>query len=64
MPILTILLVIVVIGVILWAINAYLPMEARIKQILNIVVIIFLVVWLLSAFGVFQALSGVKVGKA
>ena len=63
MPILTILLVIVVVGILLWAINTYLPMDAKIKQILNIVVVLFLVIWLLSAFGVFAALSGVKVGK-
>lgn len=52
MDLLTIVLVIVIVGVGLWLINAYIPMAASIKKILNIVVIIFLVIWLLSAFGV------------
>ena len=43
-------IVIVVIGVILWLVNAYIPMDAKIKQILNIVVVIALVIWLLSLF--------------
>lgn len=63
MSILTIILVIVVVGVVLWAINTYLPMAPPIKNILNIVVILLLVVWLLSAFGLFDALGRVKVGK-
>lgn len=63
MSILTIILVIVIVGVILWAINQYLPMQAGIKKLLNIVVIIILVIWLLNAFGIFGTLENVKVGK-
>jgi hypothetical protein len=47
----------VVIGVLMWMVNAYIPMDARIKQILNIVVIIAVVLWLLSMFGVLGGLN-------
>jgi hypothetical protein len=45
----------------MWAINSFIPMEARIKQILNIVVIVLLVIWILKALGVFAILSGYRV---
>lgn len=61
MPILTILLVLVIAGVILWLINSYIPMDATIKRILNIVVVIAIVLWLLKAFGVLGQLSKVTV---
>lgn len=48
----------IVIGVLMWLVNAYIPMDARIKQILNIVVIIAVVIWLLNAFGVLGSLNG------
>jgi hypothetical protein len=53
--------VLVVVGVVLWLINTYIPMEATIKKILNVVVIIAVILWLLSAFGVLGSLSGVRV---
>jgi hypothetical protein len=61
MSILTILIVIVVVGVLLWLVNRYIPMDGKIKNILNIVVVIVLVIWLLKAFGLFDALGSVKV---
>jgi len=61
MPILTILLVLVVAGVLLWLINTYIPMDRKIKNILNIVVVIVIVLWLLKAFGILSSLSSVKV---
>lgn len=54
MPLLPIILTLVVVGVLMWAINAYIPMEARIKRLLNIVVIILLIFWLLKLFGVWE----------
>jgi hypothetical protein len=51
MPILTIIGVLIVVGVLLWLINAYIPMQGTIKRILNAVVIIILVIWLLKVFG-------------
>lgn len=54
MSIISLIVVLVVIGVILWLVNAYIPMDAKIKQILNIVVVICVVLWLLNVFGVFS----------
>lgn len=61
MPILTILIVIVVAGVILWLVNSYIPMQRTIKNILNVVVVIILVVWLLNIFGVLDSLKNIMV---
>lgn len=57
MSILTILLVLVVVGVLLWLINAYIPMQPTIKKILNIAVVVIVVIWLLKAVGLFSYLS-------
>lgn len=57
MPILTILLVLIVVGVLLWLVNAYIPMQRSIKSILNAVVVIVVVIWLLKAFGVWGSLQ-------
>ena len=54
-----IILVLVVIGVILWLVNAYIPMDAKIKKILNIVVVVGVVLWLLNVVGVFGYLKSV-----
>jgi len=61
MPLINIALVIIVVGVLLWVVNKYIPMEAKIKQILNIVVVIAVVLWLLRAFGLFAYLSTIRV---
>ncbi|MFO7827415.1 MAG: Thivi_2564 family membrane protein [Bacteroidales bacterium] len=55
MPILTIILVIIGVGVILWLVNSFIPMQRTIKGILNVVVIIILVIWLLKVFGVLDS---------
>jgi hypothetical protein len=57
MPILTILLVLVAVGVILWLVNKYIPMDKTIKTILNVVVIGITIYWLLKVFGVFALLG-------
>jgi hypothetical protein len=61
MPILTIVIVILVVGVILWLINSYIPMQRTIKGILNAVVVIVLVIWLLKVFGVLDSLQNVTI---
>ncbi len=61
MPLVTILIVLVVVGVLLWLINTYIPMDRKIKSILNVVVVIVLVIWLLQAFGVIGSLKSLKV---
>ena len=61
MSVLTILVVLVVAGVILYLINRYIPMDGTIKSILNIVVVILIIVWLLRVFGILGSLSSIKV---
>jgi hypothetical protein len=61
MPILTILIVLIVAGVVLWLVNTYIPMDRKIKAILNIVVVIIVIVWLLKLFGVFDYLQNATI---
>jgi len=61
MPLLTVLIVLVVVGVILWLINTYIPMDRKIKNILNVVVVIAVVIWLLKVFGVLGSLKNLNV---
>ena len=61
MPLLTIFIVLVVVGVILWLINTYIPMDRKIKNILNVVAVIVVVIWLLQVFGVLGSLKNLKV---
>ncbi len=63
MPLINLVIILVVIGVILYLINNYIPMDRKIKSILNVVVVIFVIIWLLSVFGVIGSLSGLRVGK-
>ena len=62
MPLLTIVIVLVVVGVALWLINTYIPMPSAIKTILNLVVVIAIIVWLLYAFGIIGSAQTVRVG--
>ncbi len=52
MPLINVVIALVVVGVVLWLINTYIPMQGTIKKILNIVVVIVVVLWLLYGFGV------------
>jgi hypothetical protein len=61
MPLLNILLVLVVVGVVLWLINTYIPMDGKIKNILNVLVVILVVLWLLKAFGLLDNLKSLHV---
>lgn len=63
MSLITLVLTLIVVGVLLWLVNRYIPMDAKIKQILNIVVVIVVVLWLLNVFGVISALGAIRVGK-
>lgn len=57
MPILNIVLVLIAVGVVLWLINKYIPMQNTIKNILNAVVVIAVVIWLLKVFGIWGSLT-------
>ena len=61
MPILTILIVLIVVGVVLYLINNYIPMDRKIKSILNIVVVIGVIIWLLKVFNLLGNLASMKV---
>jgi hypothetical protein len=61
MPLLNVVLTLIVIGVILWLINTYIPMQSTIKSILNIVVVIAVVLWLLYGFGIISHSGNVTV---
>lgn len=63
MPLIQLLITLVVVGVILWAINNYIPMDSKIKSILNIVVVIVVVLWLLQVFGLLGSMSGMRIGN-
>lgn len=57
MPLLTVLLVLIVAGVLLWLVNNYIPMDGTIKRIFNVVVVVVVIVWLLKVFGIFSYLK-------
>jgi hypothetical protein len=62
MSLITLVLILVVVGVVLWLINSYIPMQSTIKRILNVVVVVAVVLWLLSAFGVIGSLNTIRIG--
>jgi hypothetical protein len=61
MPLINVLAVLVVVGVLLWVVNNYIPMAASIKKILNVVVVVFVVLWLLRVFGILTSLSTLQI---
>lgn len=61
MSLLSLVITLIVVGVLLWLVNAYIPMDGKIKNILNIVVVVAVVIWLLSAFGLFGHMTTVRV---
>jgi len=63
MPLITLVITLIVVGVLLWLLEAYVPMDATIKRIIHIVVIIAVVLWLLGAFGVLGNLGTVQVPR-
>lgn len=62
MSLINLVVVLIVVGVILWLINTYLPMDGKIKSILNGVVVIAVVLWLLQVFGLLTSLSAIHIG--
>jgi hypothetical protein len=66
MPLIGLVAVLIVVGVLLWLVNTYLPMDGKIKSILNAVVVIAVIIWLLQVFGVMGSLgslSTIRVGE-
>jgi hypothetical protein len=62
MPLIQLVGVLIVVGVLLWLVNRFIPMAGSMKSILNAVVVICVVLWLLNVFGLFHSLSRIRVG--
>jgi hypothetical protein len=63
MPLLQLLGVLIVVGILLWLVNRFIPMASSIKSILNVVVVCCVVFWLANAFGFIHSLSKIHVGR-
>lgn len=61
MSLISLAITLIVVGVLLWLVNTYIPMDGKIKKILNIVVVICVVIWLLYAFGVINHSGDIRV---
>jgi hypothetical protein len=62
MPLLSVVITLIVIGVLLWLVNSFIPMQGTIKGILNLVVVIVVILWLLNVFGILHHISRFHVG--
>ena len=63
MPLVTVVITLCVVGVLLWLVNRFIPMQGQIKGILNAVVVIVVVIWLMNAFGVLHYATQFRVGR-
>ena len=63
MSLISVIVVLIVVGVLLWLVNTYIPMDGKIKGILNAVVVIAVVLWLLQIFGLLTSLTDIRVGR-
>jgi hypothetical protein len=63
MSLIHLVVIFIVIGFLLWVANRFIPMEPRIKSIMNIVVIVAVILWLLNVFGVISSFSSIRIGK-
>jgi hypothetical protein len=63
MPLITLVIILIVVGVLLWLVNTYIPMDPKIKGILNAVVVIGVVIWLLQALGLLGTIENIHIGK-
>ena len=59
MSLINLVIALIVVGVLLWLVNNYIPMDHKIKSILNIVVVVAVVVWLLQVFGLLGSLESI-----
>lgn len=62
MSLISLVVTLIVVGVLLWLVNTYIPMDRKIKNIINIVVVIAVVIWLLNVFGLLASIRGINVG--
>jgi len=62
MPLITVVIYLILVGVLLWLVNNYIPMDGKIKQIVNILVVVVVVIWLLQVLGVMGPLNRIRIG--
>lgn len=60
MSLITIVITLIAVGVLLWLANTYIPMDAKIKKIINVVVVVIVILWLLNVFGVLNSIHDIK----
>jgi len=63
MSLISLIITLIVVGVLLWLVNNYIPMDSKIKRILNIVVVVAVVVWLLNILGLIDSLRSIRIGR-
>ncbi len=63
MPLVQVVITLIVVGILLWLINRFIPMDSKIKSILNVVVVIAVILWLLNVFGLLDSFTNIRVGK-
>ena len=63
MPLVTLVIILIVVGVLLYMVNNYIPMDSKIKSILNIIVVIGVVIWLLQTMGMMGPINAIRIGK-
>jgi hypothetical protein len=61
MPLVNVVIALIIVGVLLWLVNTYIPMDSKIKNILNAVVVIAVVLWLLQVFGLMHAITNIRI---
>ena len=61
MSLVTLVITLIVVGVLLWLVNTYIPMDGKIKKIINVVVVIVVIIWLLRVFGVWGSIENISV---
>jgi hypothetical protein len=63
MSLVSLVITLIVVGVLLWVINNYIPMDGKIKRILNMTVVVAVVLWILNTMGLIDSLRGIRVGR-
>lgn len=61
MSLITIIIALLVVGILLWLVNTYIPMDGKIKKILNIVTVVVVIIWLLNVFGLLESIKKIHV---
>jgi hypothetical protein len=63
MDLISLVITLIVVGVLLWLVNNYIPMDRQIRNILNGVVVVVVIIWLLNVFGILNSIRGIHVGR-